>query len=54
MANIGKHGPVTIRATDSHGAQSSLVFTLNVLSDEEYDKLGALPVVFSILLLKED
>lgn len=57
-ASIGSHGPVSITATDEHGAYNSLIFTLNVLSDEEMDKLAALstlPAVFQILLqVKEE
>ncbi len=55
-ANLGPHDPVTITATDSHGAFSSLgPFSIHVVTDEEMDKLaGALQAVFNIILLQQN
>jgi hypothetical protein len=44
---------MTLRATDSFGAFSTFVFSLNVVPDAEVDALGALPAVFGILLKGE-
>jgi hypothetical protein len=50
LSNIGVHGPVTLKATDTHGAFSTLKFTLNVVPDAEVDALGVLPAVYGVLL----
>jgi len=45
-SDVGRHGPITIKVTDNSGANSSVVFYVEVVKGSS----SFLPAIYSLLL----